>query len=425
VELGRIIARALEKNRELRYQSAADLKADLLQIDNSPDLTKRAGRRWSVAAAVAMAFAAVVGAALWKAVKRAEAVTVSAAPLRPIAELPLENLSPEQQRKYLASTMINVGSDFLRLLKPSEAADAFRLAVRTDPNSDAYRGLAVAYDKLKKTEEAEATWKAGIQMRPTDWHRYRDLAFFYQGHGRFSEALQYHQKVIQLTPDNHVGLRDIGILYLHPMRIPSKGIEYLQRSISIKPTWMSYVNLGQAAYRQKRYTDAIELYRKAIELTPTSAIPWAALADMYVSGFVRQRPDQLRDTYANAIEVTEEMMVTQRDENGLPVRFSKSFFRARIASWRVLTDKTRALKEIREALQLTPRSSPVLARAALVYEQSGMRDEALAFMKSAVELGYPRHTLEGWPPPEPLDPPLDRALLLVHDPRYEAHVIDD
>src|SRR6516164_5195196 len=60
VKLGRIIARALEKNRELRYQSAADLKADLLQIGKSTEVTKRAGRRWSVAAAVAMAFAAVV-----------------------------------------------------------------------------------------------------------------------------------------------------------------------------------------------------------------------------------------------------------------------------------------------------------------------------------------------------------------------------
>ena len=226
-----------------------------------------------------------------------------------------------------------------------------------------------------------------------------------------NEALQYHQKVLQLAPDNDRALRDIGLCYLE-LRIPSKGVEYLQRSITIKPTWMSYTSLGQELYQQKRYTDAIELYRKAIELAPNNANGWGALADMYAYGFVPQRYDQLRDTYARAIELYEKLMATQRDERGLPVSFSKSYFTARIASWRVLTDKTRALKEIGDALQLSPRGYLVLARAALVYEQSGMRDDALAFMKSAIDVGHNRHSLESWP----------TLQWLVQDPRYKAFI---
>jgi tetratricopeptide (TPR) repeat protein len=260
-------------------------------------------------------------------------------------------------------------------------------------------------------------------MHPTEWWRYRDLASFYEGAAdmvrgverdrRFNEALQYRQKELQLAPDNPGALQDMGMFYLH-QQIPSKGIEYLQRSISIKPGWVSYTNLGQELYRQKRYTDAIELFRKAIELAPKNAYAWAGLADMYAEGFGPQRYDQLRDTYAHAIERAEEMMVTQRDERGLPVSFPKSYWRARIATWRVLTDKTRALTETGDALQLNPRWGLVLARAALVYEQSGMRDDALAFMKSAIGSGIPgfRHELESWP----------TLKWLVEDPRYKAFI---
>jgi tetratricopeptide (TPR) repeat protein len=175
---------------------------------------------------------------------------------------------------------------------------------------------------------------------------------------------------------------------------------------------MGYASLGSAVYQQKIYTDAIEFHRKAIELAPTNAFAWAALADMYAEGFVLQRYDQLRDTYARAIELSEQLMVTQRDENGSPIRLPKSLWRARIASWRVLTDKTRALKEIDEVRQVSPRSYFVLARAALVYEQSGMRDDALAFMKSAIDVGYNRHSLESWP----------TLQWLVQDPRYKAFI---
>jgi len=46
VELGRIIARALEKNREVRYQSAADLKADLLRIGKPTEHSRQVIREF-------------------------------------------------------------------------------------------------------------------------------------------------------------------------------------------------------------------------------------------------------------------------------------------------------------------------------------------------------------------------------------------
>jgi serine/threonine-protein kinase len=280
------------------------------------------------------------------------------------------------------------------------AIESFKNSIKIQPNSDAYRELAKAYDDLGRIGEAEATYQEAIQMHPTYWAGYRDLAVFYQKHGKFDEAKPYFQKVLELTPDNYVGLANLGGLYVQ-LGQPSKAIEYLRRSISIKPTFTAYYNLGSAAYKQKRYPDAVEFFGEATKITPTDARGWAALADAY--RFVPQPPDRLREAYARAIELTEkELTVNPRDARA----------KARIASWRVLIDQPRALQEIREALQLSPRDGLVQSRAALVYEQSRMREEALAALKSAIEFGYSMEEIQGWPPLEQL----------MQDPRWTAFI---
>ncbi len=265
------------------------------------------------------------------------------------------------------------------------AIERFKNAIKIQPDPDAYRELANAYDASNKTAEAEATYRTAIQMRPTYWAGYRDLAVFYQTHGSLKEALPLFEKVIKLTPDNYLGLGNLGGLYLR-LGMHPKATEYFQRAISIRPTYATYYNQGTALYHQKRYEEAIQMYKKASELMPTEARPWAALGEVY--RLMPQYAGRTPDAFAHAIELT---------EKELTVNPSDGQNRARIASWRVFTDQKKALKEIGEALRLSPLDNFVLARAACVYEQSGMRAEALAAVKSAIELGFPSYEIESWP----------------------------
>jgi serine/threonine protein kinase len=121
-----LVAKALEKDRELRYQTAADLKADLARLrrdsqvasaalapaadvrageseDRGSALRRHALPRWSWAAAAAIVFTA--GLALWT----GRGAIVPKHPPGPrfssLAVLPLENLARDVEQQYFADGM--------------------------------------------------------------------------------------------------------------------------------------------------------------------------------------------------------------------------------------------------------------------------------------------------------------------------------
>ncbi len=106
-ELERIINKALEKDRNLRYQHAADMRTDLqrLQRDRSSGISaaataeaKAAGRSWKKwAIALTVAVAAVAAGALWLARRPATAKNAQTT----VAVLPFQNLGADKTMDFL------------------------------------------------------------------------------------------------------------------------------------------------------------------------------------------------------------------------------------------------------------------------------------------------------------------------------------
>jgi eukaryotic-like serine/threonine-protein kinase len=132
-ELERLITKALEKDRELRYQSIADLRADLLRLRRESDAGHLAastplgqprgaranrsfGRRALVALALMMIVASLAAIYTW----RPRGAPADSRETRTmLAVLPFENLSEDNRQEYFANGLTEEMTAQLGQLQPS------------------------------------------------------------------------------------------------------------------------------------------------------------------------------------------------------------------------------------------------------------------------------------------------------------------
>jgi serine/threonine-protein kinase len=280
----------------------------------------------------------------------------------------------------------------------AEAIASFESALQIEPGSaDAIRELARAYDDAGRTHAAESTFRRAIQLRPNDWAAYKDLGLFYNRHGRIAEAIPQLRHVVDLTPDNYSGYANLGALYLRLGRYAEAGAS-LEKSLALNESGKAYSNLGMVYYFQKRYGEAAQMFLKAVELQPADDRTWGNYAD--ASRYVAGKAEEAARAYREAgTQVKRQLAIDPRNPE----------LRSRLAMYEVFAgDKQTALRDIEEALKAGAHEGLVLFRAALVFEESGMRDRALQSVRAALDAGYSREEIEK-------APPLDR---LRTDPRY-------
>ena len=99
-EVGRIISKALEKDRDARYPRAEDLRVDVENLEARLEAGHRTVPRVMIAV-LAIAMLAGIGTGLWR-WKRGATVP---APIRSLAVLPLENLTGDPAQDYFVDGM--------------------------------------------------------------------------------------------------------------------------------------------------------------------------------------------------------------------------------------------------------------------------------------------------------------------------------
>jgi tetratricopeptide (TPR) repeat protein/TolB-like protein len=298
----------------------------------------------------------------------------------------------------LVPARVTMGLIELAAGRHAEAVANLEKAIALEPGDvDAVRELANAYDAAGRMQEAEARLRHAIELRPNYWAAYKDLGLFYHRHGRIEDAIPPLKNVIDLTPDNYMGYANLAATYLRLGRY-AEAAAMLERSLALSPTAQAYSNLGTVQYFQKQYREAAENHLKAIELSPLDDRTWGNLADAY--RWVPGKANASKHAYREAVaQVQKQLAVNPKDAE----------LRSRLATYEVsLGDSAAALRDAGEALRTGPGDGQVLFRAALVYEQSGMRERALSSLRSALDGGFAKEEIEKAPPLE----------TLRQDPRY-------
>jgi serine/threonine-protein kinase len=203
------------------------------------------------------------------------------------------------------------------------------------------------------------------------------LGIFYVNHGKYQDATGPFTRVIELVPDNPAGYTDLGSTY-HLQGREAEAEEKLKKSIQVRPTPLAYSNLATVYFFQRRYADAIPIFRELTEKGTKDYEIWGNLGDAY--RWTPGNADKSALVYHRALELAEQRVaVNPRDARAL----------IHIALYRAKTGQNaQTVRDLETALANASDDKSILFNAAIVCELTGNRARALGYLGKAISGGY-------------------------------------
>jgi tetratricopeptide (TPR) repeat protein len=169
----------------------------------------------------------------------------------------------------------------------------------TPPLASLYQKIGYSYQQTSQFDKALDAYTKADLIQPDDLWTIKKMALCYRLSGNFAKALEYYQHVEFLKPDQRSILMQIGHCYLELGKFKealnvyfkmdavegedvkvwraiswcsfvsgniSQADYYVKKLLEDKPTTHDYLNAGHIAWCQRRLQDAVELYRRSLNL---------------------------------------------------------------------------------------------------------------------------------------------------------------
>jgi serine/threonine-protein kinase len=270
--------------------------------------------------------------------------------------------------------------------KYPEAVAEFQLALGLEPsNEESALGLAHAYEQQGKISEAEKAYQQAVRVHPNSRFSYNSFGAFYLRRNEYEKALAMYGNAIRIAPDWYATYSNVGNIY-NQMGQYEKAIDPLKKSIAIRPSYASYVNLGVAYFGLNRFSEAADAYQAAAKLDPQQYVIWGNLGDaLFYSG----KKDQSVTPLNKAVELAKaDLKVNPQDPGVL----------GDLASYHsLLGDRKNALLYLGQALQYGHNDKDLLLDAASVYNHLGESSLAIEFLAKAMQAGYTADKIRSLP----------------------------
>ena len=425
-DLGGVILRCLEKDREKRYQSAADVRSELERIEKGFPTTDRVvptgkpatSREITVtlklrkliiptAAALAVLLLGFIG---WRLVFHKKSAA-SLARVRSIAVMPFEDLSPQKDQGYLCEGLADelitrlIGVEGLRI--PARSSS---FLLRGKGPQEIGQKLAVA--AVLDGTLLKADQKIHVNLQIVDAR---------SGYGLWSEKFEGEEKGL-FNLRNDIALK---ILESLKVRLLGESRSRVVKSYTANPEAYGLYLQGRFFWNKRKPYDvkrAIDYFNQAIALDPDFALAYSGLADSYLvlPQFVENRMSEalpkakaaalkalaIDDTLAEAHVSLALVKESEWDFGAAENDFRRAielnpnyptghFWYANLLAMMGRIDESQA--EMKRALELDPLSLIFNAVQAYYYLELREIDQAIAKARRAVELDpnfvYSRYTL--------------------------------
>jgi serine/threonine-protein kinase len=282
-ELERMILKCLEKDSDLRYQSAWDLLADFRRLTRNSTASissdsanvRGATRRPAKSRILVLSVLAIVGLAaavlLYK--RASQSATPHGSAITSLAVLPLANLSQDATQQYVADGMHEA------LVMELSKISALRVISRT--STMGYKGGNKPLPQIARELNVQAVIEGSVL--------------------RSGSRLRVNAQLIEVDPERHVWANNFDreltdVLYLTSevaqaiatqirVALTPEEKAHLARARAVNPKAYELYLLGRH-YGSERTVDgyyrAIETFRKALDVDSGYAPVYAALADTYM-----------------------------------------------------------------------------------------------------------------------------------------------
>jgi tetratricopeptide (TPR) repeat protein len=278
-----------------------------------------------------------------------------------------ESLNPDSARVRLAGGLLHQADG-----QDQKALEDYRRVLELEPrNVDAFLRIASAYDKFEMPDKAIEAYNKAIDLDPRYFEPYEELGIFYYYRGRYPEAAAQFRKVIERAPGMFRAYSNLGAT-LMDLGNYDEAEQALMQSLQLRETAPALNNVGAIRAYQKRDSEAVGYYERAVAMDPSDYTNVENLADSYRR---LGRMPAARAAYRKAMNLALEDL-SENPSQGSP--------RAFVAYCAVrLGDQRRAEAEIGQAMKAEPGDNKVIRTAVLTYEALHERTKAIAALHGA------------------------------------------
>jgi len=372
-DLERIINKSLEKDRDLRYQHALDMRTDLRRLRRESNsgrtpvvaeapLAEKPGRRWMLYAVVTTVVIAIAGISTYLFLSRAESIDS-------IAVLPFINLSEDPEIAYLCEGIADdIASNFVR---------STDLRVISGASARMFRNKEMDPQEVGSSLDVSSILEGRLRASGGEIHVTARL--YRAADGSLLWGEQYDRKLADAQ-----GVQEeivMGIVDKLQMNLTSDQQKLLTKRYT-QNTEAHQLYLMGRYHTNKRtwegFEKGIEFFNQAIEKDPDYALGYVGLASCY-SGLADYSKVPPIETYPRSKEASLKALELDRNLSIAHARLADVLFGYEF-KWE------EAEKEFKLAIELNPDDATVHHMYGHYLVAMERFDEAIAEKKRAREL---------------------------------------